>query len=299
MDLVQLRYFLVVAEAGSFTRAAARLDMAQPSLSRQIRLLEVELRQSLFWRDGRGAVLTEAGELLVRHARHILHQVELAQEELDRKRGAYAGRMAVGLPPALSRSIAAELLEVFAVRLPEVQLSISDGLSTSLQEWLLRGQLDIALIFQPQPTPDLAFTTLARMPMFLIGPAGDPDGPVTLSDLAKLPLVLPRRPHEIRLLLERELAYAGLVPKVSSEVDNIPIILELVSSGRRHTVLPRFVVPMYADAAAYSMRPITEGAIVSNLAIAVSSRRPISPTQQAARKIIEQMCVGALQRAEC
>jgi urease subunit beta len=92
MDLRQIEYFVRVAELGGFTRASAALGIAQPALSRQVRMLEVELRQTLLSRDGRGAVPTDAGRLLLAHGRGILHQVERAREELGRVRGALAGR---------------------------------------------------------------------------------------------------------------------------------------------------------------------------------------------------------------
>src|ERR1700710_1561415 len=101
MDLKQLEYFIRVAELGSFTRAAIELQVAQPALSRQVRLLEVELRQNLLSRNGRGAIPTEAGQLLLAHGRGILHQVERAREELGRARGALVGRVALGLPPSV------------------------------------------------------------------------------------------------------------------------------------------------------------------------------------------------------
>ena len=104
MDLKQLEYFVRVAELGSFTRASIALDIAQPALSRQVRLLEVELRQNLLVRNGRGAAPTEAGKLLLEHARGILHQVERAREELGRVRGALAGRVAIGLPPGSAQA---------------------------------------------------------------------------------------------------------------------------------------------------------------------------------------------------
>ena len=96
MDLKQLEYFVRVAELGSFTRAALALNVAQPALSRHVRLLEVELRQSLLVRNGRGATPTEAGQLLLEHGRGILHQVERAREELGRVRSGLSGRVALG-----------------------------------------------------------------------------------------------------------------------------------------------------------------------------------------------------------
>ena len=124
MDLKQLEYFVRVAELGSFTRASIALDVAQPALSRQIRLLEVELRQNLLTRNGRGALPTEAGNLLLKHGRGILHQVELAREELGAVRGALAGRVSIGLPPSLSRLITVPLTRAFKQQLPQAQFCI-------------------------------------------------------------------------------------------------------------------------------------------------------------------------------
>ena len=133
MDLKQLDYFVRVAELGGFTRAAAALGIAQPALSRQVRLLEVELRQNLLARDGRGAVPTEAGRLLLAHARGILHQVERAREELGRVRGALAGRVAIGLPTSLARLLTVPLTRAFRRQMPDATLSISEGLSVAMQ----------------------------------------------------------------------------------------------------------------------------------------------------------------------
>ena len=147
MDLKQLAYFVRVAELGSFTRAAEALGVAQPALSRQVRQLEVELRQSLLARNGRGALPTEAGKLLLAHGRGILHQVQRAHEELGRLRGALAGRVAVGLPTSLARVLTVPLTRAFRQAMPEASLSISEGLSVALLESLLNGRLDIAVLY--------------------------------------------------------------------------------------------------------------------------------------------------------
>ena len=133
MDLKQIAYFVRVAELGSFTRASLTLAIAQPALSRQIRLLEVELRQNLLVRNGRGVTLTEAGRLMLEHGRGILHQVERAREDLGRARGAMAGRVTVGLPPSLARLLTVPLSRAFRTHLPDASLSITESLSMSLQ----------------------------------------------------------------------------------------------------------------------------------------------------------------------
>ena len=168
MDLKQLEYFVRVAELGSFTRAAIELDVAQPALSRQVRLLEVELRQTLLVRNGRGAVPTEAGKLLLDHGRGILHQVERAREDLGRLRGGLAGRVAVGLPTSVARVLTVPLTRAFREALPEARLSISEGLSGSLQEGLASGRLDIVVLYNAQPSRELDITPLLEEPLLLV-----------------------------------------------------------------------------------------------------------------------------------
>src|SRR6188768_2361572 len=170
MDLRQLEYFVRIAELGSFTRAANVLDVAQPALSRQVRLLEVELRQSLLLRNGRGVTTTEAGKVLLEHGRGILHQVERAREDLGRVGGTLAGRVAIGLPPTVARMMAVELTREFRRRLPNAALSIIEGLSVSMQERLIAGRLDIALLYNPTPSPDFELTPLREEELVLLGP---------------------------------------------------------------------------------------------------------------------------------
>jgi len=163
MDLKQLEYFVRVAEVGSFTRAANALNIAQPALSRQIRLLEVELHQNLLTRNGRGASPTEAGKLLLEHGRGILHQISRAKEELGRVRGALAGRVAIGMPPSVSKIVAVPLIREFRKTMPDATLSIMEGLSVAMHEALLTGRLDIALLYNATPAPGFVMVEVSRV----------------------------------------------------------------------------------------------------------------------------------------
>jgi LysR family transcriptional regulator, nitrogen assimilation regulatory protein len=289
MDLKQLEYFVRVAELGSFTRASIVLDIAQPALSRQIRLLEVELRQSLLIRNGRGVTLTEAGKVLLEHSRGILHQVERAREELGRVRGALSGRVAVGLPPSLAKLLTVPLTRAFRERLPEASLCIREGLSVTMQESLLSGRLDIALIYNASPSPDIETRHLLDEELFLVRQnSGQPPRPVTLDELAATPLIIPSRPHSIRMLVESTLASAGLRPKVILEIDGVAAILDLVADGAGSAVLSKNAVLTSGKTTELVAHPITPS-LCSRLFLALSAQRPTTLTQQAMMALIDEL----------
>ncbi|MDO8457632.1 MAG: LysR substrate-binding domain-containing protein [Burkholderiaceae bacterium] len=301
MDLKQIEYFVRVAEMGSFTRASAALGVAQPALSRQVRLLEVELRQNLLQRNGRGASPTEAGKLLLAHGRGILHQVERAREELGRVRGALAGRVAIGLPPSIAKMLTVPLTREFRARLPDAALSISEGLSAAMQESLVTGRLDIALLYNATATPGIDITPLLEEDLFLVQrrtAAADPaqGQAISLRDVAQLPLIIPTRPNAIRMLVEAELAHMGCRPNIVLEIDGVSAILDLVLDGAGCAVLSKNAVTTSGQPAAFVVRPITTqlGKLHSKLSVAVSSQRPATLTQQAMLGLIQQLAQTAL-----
>jgi LysR family nitrogen assimilation transcriptional regulator len=295
MDLKQLAYFVRVAELGSFTKASQALDVAQPALSRQVRLLEVELRQNLLVRNGRGATPTEAGRLLLEHGRGILHQVERAREELGRVRGALAGRVAIGLPPSLARVLTVPLTRAFRLQLPEASLSISEGLSATMQEWLATGRLDIAVLYNARPAPEIEITPLRDEELLLVQkrPAGlaeePPAPPMPLAEVARLPLVIPSRPNAIRMHVETEMATIGCRPNVVLEIDGVSAILDLVADGAGAALLSRNAVDSSIRPSAYQTRPVCDPPLRTRLYLATSSMRPATLTQLNTQNLIKQL----------
>ena len=292
MDLKQLEYFVRVAELGSFTRAAIELDVAQPALSRQVRLLEVELRQNLLLRNGRGAVPTEAGKLLLEHGRGILHQVERAREDLGRLRGGLSGRVAVGLPSSVARALTVPLTRAFREQLPDARLSISEGLSSGLQEGLVSGRLDIAVLYNAQPSRELDLAPLLEEELVLVRarPPGlqedPPPGPMPLAEVAQLPLVIPTRPNAIRMHVEAEMADIGCRPNVVLEIDGVSAILDLVLDGAGCAILSRNAVLNSPRPSAYTTQPIGAPALRIRLWLATSLQRPATPVQKATLDLI-------------
>jgi len=239
MEMRQLQYFVRVVESGSFSAAAATLHMTQPSLSRQVALLEADVRQRLLTRTGRGVTPTEAGHALLLHARQILEIATRAREELRELNASPSGRVVIGLPPRVALRMSAELVARFRERLPRAVLSISEGLSLHLREWLVGGRLDLALLFDPAPSPQLSYHTLLQEPLLLVAPPGTAlPARVALSALPGYPVVLPSAPNSIRSLVEALLLPRGITLQVLAEVGAVQTVLALVERGVGCTFLP-------------------------------------------------------------
>ena len=294
MDFKQIQTFVQVAELGSFTRAASVLRVAQPALSRQVRALEVELRQSLFDRNGRGVTLTPAGTRLLAHGRGILQQLERARLDLEDQRGAATGLISIGLPPSVSRSQTAPLVDAFRKQFPKATLSVVEGLSTYTLDWLAQGRIDCAVVYNASPAAAINLQPVLQEPLYLVsarGPSvatkGAPRasyrllGPaVSLAQLAARELVIPSRPHAIRMRVETVLAEGGHKIRVALEVESLPAILDLVRRHGLHAVLSLNAVCATGHAQAFCVQPINLGRgqqLAASLWLATSAQRPRGP----------------------
>ncbi|GAB4057114.1 LysR family transcriptional regulator [Uliginosibacterium sediminicola] len=289
MNLHQLEYFIRVAELGSFSKAAVVLDVAQPALSRQVRLLEADLRTTLLLRNGRGVTLTEMGRLLYERAADILQAVSNMGEEIAAQRDEPVGQVVIGLPPSLGRMLAVPLVEAFQRELPKARLSIVEGLTTHLVEWLASARVDLALLHSPEANPAIDIAPVMRERLGLVAPIDyrSPAGAeIPLSQLVELPLVLPERAHVLRRLLETRLAQAGLKPEVRLEVSSVPSILSLVSAGYGYAVLTRSALAANGQQHAFSFHPLSEHDLCSTLCLAVPSRKHPTPLLRRSREVL-------------
>jgi len=280
MDLKQLEWFVRVAELGSFTKAAATLDMSQPVLSRQVRQLELELQQHLLYRNGRGVTPTESGRRLLEHGRGILHQVELARQELRDREATPVGKVVVGLPPSIGKLLTVRLVEQFRERYAQASIGIVEGLSAQMQEWLLLGRLDVALLYSPPVNPQLEFERVRASDVYLIGAAAKRGtrlpANVRLADLPQYPLIIPSRPNVFRNLIESECARHGVRLDVLLEIDSINAVLDLVERGIGYAVLTRDALEGHPGVRALTAARIISPAISTPLVIATAAQRPLS-----------------------
>jgi LysR family nitrogen assimilation transcriptional regulator len=286
MDLKQLDYFVHVADARSFSKAAQLLAVAQPALSRQIRALEVELRQALFLRNGRGVTLTSAGARLLEHARGILEQVQRARAEVDESRDAPVGRVTLGMPPSVGRVLSGELVSEFRARFPRASISIVEGLTVHILEWLSMGRIDAGIVYNAPSSPNVELQPLFEQSLYLIGAAEASDAErdraasVPFKELTKYPLIIPTRPHTIRMLLESRLSALGLKANVALEIDGIRAILDLVQRGHGYAVLPKHALIEAGPSAKLAARPIVDPALSSVMSVAISAQRPLTRMAQ-------------------
>lgn len=286
MDLKQLEYFVHVAEFGSFTSSSRFLRVAQPALSRQVRALEVELRQTLFQRNGRGVTLTEPGKRLLEHARGILQQVQRARHDLEQQRGAVSGRLVIGLPPSVSRTLTGPLVRAFRERFPGASFGIVEGLSDHLLEWLAVGRVDFALVYSGGAPASIDLQPLRVEPMYLVGARPERAGAgllgsgVGLAQVAATELVIPPRPHSIRMLLDSALADAGLKARIALEIESVPTILDLVQHEGFHAVLTLNAIRRSGNEAGFQARPIGKPRLAATLRLATSVQRPGGPLME-------------------
>src|SRR5208283_1604253 len=293
MDLKQLEYFRHVAELGSFTRASAYLSVVQPALSRQVRQLEAELGQNLFERNGRGVVLTDAGSRLLEHARGILTQIGRARQELEDQRNGDSGHVALGLPPSLGSSVTVPLVKAFEKLLPNARLATVEGLSAYILEWLSLGRVDCALVYNATASATVDVQPLLEDQLFLIAPLetgtlGRParGSSITLAQLADYPLIIPSRPHAMRMSVENALANVDRKIRVAHEIECIPAVIDLVRQGHGYGVLPMNALKSTPWAEQISVKPIISPVLKTSLSIATSAQRPKGPLMRKAIEVI-------------
>ncbi len=296
MELRQLEYFVQVVDAGSFSRGAAALHLAQPSLSRQVALLEDELGQRLLVRTGRGVVPTEAGEALLVHARAILDIARRARDELRDLHASPSGRVIVGLPPRVAMRLSAPLVQRFRERYPRAVVSVSEGLSQHLREWLIAGRLDMALLFDPPASPALSYQVLARESLLLVAPTAGPrlPGRVSASSLADYPMVLPSAPNSIRSLVDAVLRPRRIELNLVAEVGAVQTVLALVAQGVGATILPESALALMPGAEALQRATIASPGIRNSLVLAIPRARPATRLIQETAKLLRELDFRAL-----
>lgn len=262
MELRQLRYFVSVARNESFKKAAIELRIAQPALSRQISLLEHELKTPLFTRHTRGSIPTDEGRMLLEDAERILHLTEQARQKLLFQHNLVSGPVGVGLAPTLAELIAPELMERVREVYPDVTLRFSEGLTPRLRQMLLSGDADVAVLSLNVDPAYLSLGAAFSELISLVGPAGDPlfdnSNALRLEEIVDLPIIVAGlRKEGIRDIIERSLANEGLaLGNIVAEVETVFMARPMVERGFGYTISIRSAVEQLIEKGVLAARPI-------------------------------------------
>lgn len=299
MDLKQLKALITVAETGNVTKAATLLNIVQPAVSRQLRLLEEELGTLLFERGRHGMELTEAGKAMVEYARRILGEVERARAEIKPSQGPIGGIVTFGLLPSTSDLLSAPLLQAVAAHYPGIRVRISVGYDGYLQQWLETGEVDIALLYDPKPTPTRQVKPLLEESLWVVGLPSyklRAKKPVPFSWLAKQPVVLATAPHGLRTLVEQAAALSGETLHVAAETNAMNVQKSLVLAGLGVTVLPSIAVVDDVARGVLSAAPLADPAIQRKVVLALPANRHIPTPVRCVAPLVEDCIRQAVDR---
>lgn len=239
MIFEDLNAFVIVARHGSFARASVELCVAQSALSKRVRRLEHRVGALLLERRARGVVLTEAGRAFLTRANRLVDEVADMERNLSSVVQTPSGEVRVAIPQRTCGLLAPPLIERCQQELPLVQLHIQEGTPVSVHGSLLRGEADIALIYNPELGAEFWVKPFLVEPLYLIVPSAQtaarrgleiPD-PCGIADLARLPLILPKKPNSVRVLVERQCAGHGLRPNIVYETDGTHTMRGMVERG--------------------------------------------------------------------
>ena len=293
MELQQLKYFLAVGDNNSLQKAAALLGIGQPALSRNIRQLEEDLGVHLFYRNGRGVSLTEAGVQFRGAVAPLVHDLLQARLDLTAESETLSGVISFGMPPSIAAAIGARIVRVLLEKYPKVRLQIVEGFSGHINEWIVSKRVDMAVVSLARRSSSIRMDPLLEADLFLlvgrkvIREEDLPGETVSFSRLAGIPLVLPGRYHGLRREVDAAAQKCNLELDVIAEVDALAALKELVRDGVAATVLPHGALLAEMGDSHFLVRRIVEPELTMSFMIAYSLQRPITQAVREVGRIVK------------
>lgn len=295
VDTRKLEYFVRIVDAGSITKAASALHVAQPALSQQVSVLEKELKQRLLIRSKRGIEPTAAGHTLYRHAQTILRLVDEARQDIAKAGGAPSGHVSIAIAPdSIVPSLTPRIVQEVRKRYPDISLHLTESVGGALSEAVKSGKLDMALIYEPSEARGVRFTTLIVEDLHLVTNPGieiatQEDGTVTAEEASKVEVFLPGRDHTIRQLVETVWREKGLDLRLVGEVGSLPSLGSLLRANLGATVLPKSAVEALFPGQGFTSHRIISPSLQSKIALCTANHDPLSEAASAVLVILREM----------
>ena len=297
MEFKHLKTFLCVADCGSLTRASERLRIAQPALSRQIKLLEHSVGAELFSRNVRGMILTDTGKALLDRILGPLHQLEQSVLEVKSLQADINGEVKLGILPTLPDIFTISLIEYLNKNYPGISLNVKEAYSVNLIEWLQSGEIDLCFLYGPSTAYQFQSIDVITDEVVLISPPGQlkKNGSIHVTEIVKLPMALPNRPFGPRLIVDKICSSSGvqLIPKFT--IESFGISVAMVTAGLCHGIMPISSVMTLSEQGKLETRRILPGKAERQLILSRSSIRPptraIATVQETTCELISEMLV--------
>lgn len=280
MEISQLVTLVHVAELGSISKAADRLNTVQPALSRQIMLLEQELGVSLFERHGRGMAITEAGQGVLDHAVRVLAELDAMRRSVEERRTSFRGIVRIGTTPTVADIVTVPLMQRIREAHPNLNIRFSSAFSGYLLDWLKRGELDVVVSYDPPSTKALRVVPVMMEQLYLVSarPGLSIDKPLQFTSLADEQFVLPSPHHGLRAIVDEYARQAGIKYTHVVEADSFTALTDLTRAGFGVTILP--LAPIYRDIREGRLfaAPLTNPTPERKLVVCYSADRRVSPS---------------------
>jgi LysR family transcriptional regulator, hydrogen peroxide-inducible genes activator len=286
MEFHQLRYVCAIADTGSFSRAAERCHVAQPSLSQQVQKLEEDLGARLFDRLGRTVRLTEAGRAFLPHARSILHQMEAARSGVEDKRTDVRGSVAVGVIPTIAPYLMPGYVAAFSKKYPEARLRIAEEMTPELVESLRNLSIDVAVLALPLRHKEFQIFPLRTEPLYAVLPKEHPKAgakTVGLKDLRGEKFVMLRDGHCFRDLSFATCTRAKVNPRIAFESGQFSSLLGMVAAGVGVSLVPEMAIDRSARC---SYVRLSDPQALRTVVAAVLKGRSFNRVQQAFLELV-------------
>jgi LysR family nitrogen assimilation transcriptional regulator len=240
VDLRQIHYFVALYEEKSITKAARRLHVVQPAVSMQIRRIEVEYGVQLFERTTSGVHPNEAAAAIYPMCLEVLSRVEDVRRTLRNGSGKITGSLAIGVPPSIAHGILAEVLAGFSAKYPDVHITVSEGYSAHLVDWLLQGDLNFAILGEFEDDRRLYSQALATEELVVLTAAATvhEGNTITGRELSSMKLILPTGKNLIRILIDTEFEKEGIKLAPTMEIDSLATVLAAIRQPGWASILP-------------------------------------------------------------
>lgn len=276
----QLECFVCICETGSITRAAAKLNIAQPALGVQLRALEQEFGAKLVTRNSAGTVPTAAGALFLDEARKILARLAELKRRLREIEDRQPLAVRVGMPASLTGYLTGRLLARVRDAIPSLHLSIVEGPSNQIVEQVQSGRLDVAVAFEVRAAADLSIEPILNESLCLIVASGSRHArmkPIELAALRGIDLTMPGEGDVVRRILKNTMRAHGMQPRIVYPVTSMPAMVDIVVEGLACAVLPAGAVAREMAEGKLIARPIVRPDLKRTLSLVRGAEAPAAP----------------------